>query len=399
MIDRLKLTNFTVFGNCEIDFSSKINVIVGENGTGKTHLLKAIYALCEWNGNFDPESKPKKAELGRAFTDTMLGTFFPSDRALADLRRRDAKGKSTLKATFDSGRSTEFSFGPSSKAAALQGQAKALPKYQRPLFIPAKEMLSFLDGIADKGSDRATVERLFDDACLSLCEQLLVKTRAFKANELENDPRIGTLIPALSNAIGGQFRLDRDRMSFVRGGYQEKKEARDVPSPADEDGVSSSAPQLGAAYETVFVQEKGETFRGIMLAEGYRKIGVLQQLLLNRNFVPGRGGPLLWDEPEANMNPSLMRKLVQIILEMSRNGQQVILATHDFVLMKWFDLLSEKSLGDNVRFHSLYRDSDTNEVSVNSTNDYLELSPNSIDSAFADLTDAEIGKTMGGLGK
>ena len=49
MIEKLTLKNFTVFENLEIDFSPRINIIIGENGTGKTHLLKAAYALCAAN--------------------------------------------------------------------------------------------------------------------------------------------------------------------------------------------------------------------------------------------------------------------------------------------------------------------------------------------------------------
>ena len=46
MIEHLHLRNFTVFNNLKLDFSPRINVIIGENGTGKTHLLKAAYCLC-----------------------------------------------------------------------------------------------------------------------------------------------------------------------------------------------------------------------------------------------------------------------------------------------------------------------------------------------------------------
>ena len=34
MIVQLQLENFTTFKHIEIDFSPKINVIIGENGTG-----------------------------------------------------------------------------------------------------------------------------------------------------------------------------------------------------------------------------------------------------------------------------------------------------------------------------------------------------------------------------
>ncbi|MFI3227721.1 MAG: AAA family ATPase [Clostridia bacterium] len=42
---KAKLQNFTVFNDIEVNFSSGINVIIGENGTGKTHLMKALYSM------------------------------------------------------------------------------------------------------------------------------------------------------------------------------------------------------------------------------------------------------------------------------------------------------------------------------------------------------------------
>lgn len=41
MIERLELKNFTVFNGLTLELSPKVNVIIGENSTGKTHLLKA----------------------------------------------------------------------------------------------------------------------------------------------------------------------------------------------------------------------------------------------------------------------------------------------------------------------------------------------------------------------
>ena len=42
MITKLELRNFTTFEKLDIDFSPRINVIIGENGTGKTQLLKML---------------------------------------------------------------------------------------------------------------------------------------------------------------------------------------------------------------------------------------------------------------------------------------------------------------------------------------------------------------------
>lgn len=45
MISSLQLKNFVAFTDLAIEFSPGINIIIGENGTGKTQLFKAILAL------------------------------------------------------------------------------------------------------------------------------------------------------------------------------------------------------------------------------------------------------------------------------------------------------------------------------------------------------------------
>lgn len=42
MITQLRLKSFAAFTALDIDFSPGINIIIGENGTGKTQLLKFI---------------------------------------------------------------------------------------------------------------------------------------------------------------------------------------------------------------------------------------------------------------------------------------------------------------------------------------------------------------------
>lgn len=44
-LEKLQLINFKNYGDARLDFSSKINVLVGKNGSGKTNLLDAIHYL------------------------------------------------------------------------------------------------------------------------------------------------------------------------------------------------------------------------------------------------------------------------------------------------------------------------------------------------------------------
>ncbi len=45
MITDIEFENFTAFEKLPLSLSPRVNVIIGSNGTGKTHLLKAIYGL------------------------------------------------------------------------------------------------------------------------------------------------------------------------------------------------------------------------------------------------------------------------------------------------------------------------------------------------------------------
>lgn len=45
LIERLQLKNFRNYESCDLTFSKKVNVIIGENAQGKTNLMEAIYVL------------------------------------------------------------------------------------------------------------------------------------------------------------------------------------------------------------------------------------------------------------------------------------------------------------------------------------------------------------------
>ncbi len=50
-------------------------------------------------------------------------------------------------------------------------------------------------------------------------------------------------------------------------------------------------------------------------------------------------GCLVWDEPEANLNPRLIREVARAILGLCRAGLQVIVATHGLFLLREFAIL------------------------------------------------------------
>ena len=51
-LGELKLTNFKNYEFQHLEFSPRLNLIVGLNGMGKTNLLDAVYYLCMGKSHF-----------------------------------------------------------------------------------------------------------------------------------------------------------------------------------------------------------------------------------------------------------------------------------------------------------------------------------------------------------
>ncbi len=94
---RLKLQDFSAFRLSEIDFVDGMNVFVGANGTGKTHLMKVMYALVE------------SARSGSELAAKLAGVFKPEDDQIGRLARR-VHGLSTAKVTLHADAQSSIGF-------------------------------------------------------------------------------------------------------------------------------------------------------------------------------------------------------------------------------------------------------------------------------------------------
>ena len=83
MISQLQLKNFTAFTELAIDFSPGINIIIGENGTGKTQLPGCIG--CSGPG-------PENA-LTRIGTEFVPACYQPLSGKVGELRGRASVAK------------------------------------------------------------------------------------------------------------------------------------------------------------------------------------------------------------------------------------------------------------------------------------------------------------------
>lgn len=148
-IQKISLKNITVFDTLDMQFSDGINVFIGPNGVGKTHLLKILYSAC-------CAADPKVS-----FSNKIVSCFAPDEHRISRLVRRkqgnnDASIDITSKnekigkllsnsKTFNSKTlSASFSNKTSkwdSEVAGEEGWEKQREGLSS-VFIPAKEILS-----------------------------------------------------------------------------------------------------------------------------------------------------------------------------------------------------------------------------------------------------------------
>jgi len=352
MIENLNLKNFTVFDSLDVRFSPKITIIIGENGTGKTHLLKAVYSLCAANRAFKDKADTNKEDLERAVTEKLENTLMPFGTKLGKLHRYGAQENAAIKAEFTQDKKLALSFRNNSKTVSFQENTGYVDHPYNPVFFPTKEVLSFMEGFVSLYNE---YRLSFDVTYYDIISRLDLPP----AQEDKLTEKSKWAMAQIESVIGGKF--------IFHGGGR------------------------------VTFQAAGIEYSANAVAEGFRKAGMLSRLLETRTIQPGLTGPLLWDEPEANMNPKMMKLLVEILLELSRNGQQIILATHDYVLLKWFDLLMDKGKDDHIKFISLFHENGSGKVTSQSADDYQTLNQNAISSVFSELYDADIDKSFGDL--
>jgi predicted ATPase len=127
-------------------------------------------------------------------------------------------------------------------------------------------------------------------------------------------------------------------------------------------------------------------------ASGYKKFGYLGLLVACGQLEPGT--ILFWDEPENSLNPELIPVLVEILLELERGGVQIFLATHSYILARWFDVKRDREKGDEVMFYNMSKP-ENGDIECVSAEEYTKLPESILDAADEKLFKAVVANAMG----
>lgn len=334
MIEKIRIKDFTCFADFETNLVPGINLFIGDNGTGKTHILKLLYAI--------QSAKVTDSSLSD-ITRKILRVFMPSNLDLNRLLRKGKGSKDKAVFTVSCG-DKGFSCTMTRKNKTVLSEMDHCPAIfaTRPVYIPVKEMLANAPGFRSLYAEREThFEEVYAD----------IIDKAFLPSLKDRSDRTEKLLKQLQKTLGGK--------------------------------VSSK-------NEEFYLRTRAGEIEFSLVAEGYRKLALLWLLLRNGSL--SKGTTLYWDEPEANLNPSMFPLLVDILLTLQREGIQIFIATHSYVLLKEFELQRNDH---SLRFYALYKDKN-DATQVKQAETYTGLTPNKIADEFARIYDLEVELALGG---
>lgn len=145
MLRSLQLTNFTAFEDATFTFGKHLNVIIGENGLGKTHILKAAYCVLAVSARGAKESVtfvPTKTYLQPAIANKLRGVYRPDE--IGRLARRQAgRNRSEVACSFsDSSYDLAFSFNTASRSEVTIEKTPSAWAEDVPVYLPTRELLT-----------------------------------------------------------------------------------------------------------------------------------------------------------------------------------------------------------------------------------------------------------------
>lgn len=296
-IKKLEFKNLTVFPESLFEFSNGLNLFAGENGSGKTHILKACYAIVDSCTSLDPqisETQPKKGELASSVAKKLVGVFRP-DQLGRLVRRQPGRNRCEIKCHFTLLRQIHFSFNTTSKTEVSIDRCPLRWVEKRAVYLPPRELLTISPGFVSLYENtHLEFEETYRDTCLLLGAPLAKGPR---------ETRIRELLEPIEEAMGGKVESDATGRFSLR--------------------------------------TKAGSMEMHLVAEGLRKLAMVARLIATGQLIDK--GFLFWDEPEANLNPKVIKSVAKTILHLCRNGIQVFVATHSLFLMRELDILLQSN--------------------------------------------------------
>ncbi|MEA3641703.1 MAG: AAA family ATPase [Lamprobacter sp.] len=316
MINNLTLEGFAIFKQpLEWRDHGRLNLIIGENDTGKTHLLKLLYAVSRSAEECWKKAQgPDPVDLSAVLATKLRWVFLPQKLELGRLVSRGGNYRLNVRVGWHDNGSLRFEFGKDTTSKILQLHSDGLSalKGTRANYLPPKEILSIFDAIVATRESQEIAA--FDDTYYDLMQDFRQPTTAGRWQR-----NVEKAVKQLDGVTcGGEVEMDANGIWFKRG---------------------------------------NERYNMHQTAEGIKKIGILHRLMRNRRLTPTGGCLLFVDEPETNLHPKAVVRFAEMLFEYARAGIQVYATTHSYFLMKRLEQLARDAKQSDDTLLDLRRDS------------------------------------------
>jgi AAA15 family ATPase/GTPase len=310
MINSFEFSNIGNISKIYIDNLSKINLIIGENDSGKTLILKSLYVLIKAIEEY--KRGDDNLSLKEILNKKIYWTFQVEKFGDLVKKRQNKELKLSIKVNHQK---LELSFGKTTKTNIQNLISNIDLRKENSIFLPAKEVLSLFQVI--KKSRAIDKEFGFDDTYYDLV--LALEKESQKGNNFQNFTKGKKLLNTL---IKGKVEYQNGNWIFKKGNIK-------IP-----------------IFST---------------AEGIKKIAILDRLLSNRYLTPN--SIIFIDEPESVLHPKAIIEFLEIIYLLSKQNIQIFMATHSYFVLKKMMLIAKKYkinipiisiLQDNIIIDDLY---------------------------------------------
>jgi AAA15 family ATPase/GTPase len=299
MFEYLLLEDLGIFSRLEWQKHQNINIIIGENDTGKTYILKMLYCLAKSVEEYTKRSESDNKSWKDILSEKIFWVYQPNKKKLGELVRKSGTRlfvKARITGEIPNGDEYSFSFGKDTKDTITKCTDEVYKKLDlNALYLPTKEVLTAFDAIATINEQLKIFG--FDQTYQDLIQALRIPTSAKKL-----DPPLEEILDNLQNLFQGELSIERKRFIFKKG--REKYEMSQV-------------------------------------AEGVKKISILTTLIRNRTIKTGT--ILFIDEPETNLHPRAIIALCNMLYSLSEVGVQIYMATHSYFVLKQFEILARRN--------------------------------------------------------
>ncbi len=297
MISSITIKNFMAHSDLSLKEIPSINVIIGKNDTGKTGLLKLLYATVKSLEIYSLKANQTGVLFKKELSEKLFDTFMPRKNGLGDLVQKGSKEKLDVNITLkgNGGKYKQdiyFSFGDRTEKSISSciEHVDTLENTQiNALFVPAKEVLTAFNDIRNLRLNFYSSG--FDDTYLDLINALDLPT---------TKGRITSELSQVNQTL--------------------------------EDLFEGKIEQTGQKEQPFIFKKGNQQFAMQQTAEGIKKIGILTTLITNRQL--GKGTILFMDEPETALHPDAIRQMVEMLVTMSKAGVQIFLASHSYFIIK-----------------------------------------------------------------